>query len=732
MASIRDILSKVVGSAGNASGVVALDPDEKNTATKWLDELRHAKKFFEKFHKQAQDANDRFLDEKMKGEGDAAGTAPMYRLNLYHSNIETLQSMLFAKIPKAEADRRFFDPADDVARVAGEMITRILQNDMNDPDDKLVDVLKSALQDRLIAGMGSARVKYYMTEKPQEPAPVDEAGQPVVDEAGNPPTVKDDEWCDTIYTHWKDLLWSPARVASELRWKAFRSYMTKEDVAERWGKDTADVIPYGKAGPRLQQAKGQELDNPTPEAEIWEIWDNHSKTVYWVVEGYDKFLETQEDPLQFGGFYPDAKPMLANTSTSKYLPKPDYFFARDIYAEIDELETRIALLTQAAKCVGVYDRSSKDIGRMLKEGVENQMIPVDNWAMFAERGGIKGMTDWLPLDAVVNAIQVLGTQQASRINQLYQVTGLSDIMRGQATQTNVTATEQRIKAQFGSGRIQAIQEEFAQFASDLLNKKVQLVQRFYEPDRIIKLSNIMNTPDAPLAQQATALIKDPDNFNVRVSVKSESMAQENLDAIKEQRGALIQGVSQFMGMAAPMIQQAPESAPFLLQLLSFAVAGYNGASEMEGIIDQFGAAVKQKLAEPPPPPPPDPAVQKAQMDAQTKQAQTQADVQTAQMQEQNKQQIAQLQEQSKQQLAAMKEHFASERAALVEQMKSDRVAQTDQLKAATAILVAHIGAKSAADTANISADSAENTAQISADAAAEAAANKEVTEDLAE
>jgi hypothetical protein len=636
MGALRELLTRVVSGAAGSTA----PPTEAETVAKWQDELRQAKKFFEPFHKQAQKAVDRYLDNKSKGQGEAVGTAPLYRLNLFHSNIVTLESMLYAKIPKAEADRRFFDPADDVARVAAEMVTRIIQNDMNDPDDKLNDVLKSCLQDRLVSGLGTARVKYYMDETPV----VDyTTGQQAIDPAtGQPLTQKSDEWCDTIYVHWRDILWSPSRVASELRWKAFRSYMTKDEVEKRWGVETAEAIPYTRSAPRLQADKANDIEQVKAEAEIWEVWDGEGKQTCWLVEGYSKFLEVQPDPMELGGFYPDAKPMLANTSTSKYLPKPDYFFAQDLYSEIDELETRIALLTQAAKCVGVYDRGSKDIGRMLKEGVENEMIPVDNWAMFAEKGGIKGMTDWLPLDSVVNAISVLSAQQASRINQLYQVTGLSDIMRGQATQNNVTATEQRIKAQFGSGRIQAIQEEFASFTSDLLNKKVQLIQRFYDPERIKQLSNILNTPDAQLADQAVALIKNSDQFNIRVAVRSESMAQENLDAVKEQRAALIQGVAQFLGMATPMIEKQPESAPFLLELLQFSVAGFNGAAEMEGVIDQFAAQVKQKLAQPPPPPPPDPAMIKAQADAQAKQ-------QDAQLAQQQFQQESALRQQEMQQ-----------------------------------------------------------------------------------
>lgn len=605
-ADLRQDLTRAV------TGVSSEEQDEDEDSSKaWQSELASSKKFFDKWHKQADESIRRYLDDH--GDMDLNGCA--YRLNLYHSNVTILESMLYAKIPKVEADRRFFDPTDDVARVAAEMVTRILQNDMNDPEDKLDDVLRAALQDRLLTGLGCARVKYSMEE---------EGGD---DEAGIPAT-KTDEWCDLLHVNWKDIRWSPARTAQEVRWKAFRAYMRKKEIRARFGDEIADAIPYStNNSPRLTGEKSSTVESIVPEAEVWEIWSEEKRETVWVIEGYDKILDREVDMLGLDGFYPDARPMIANTTTAKYLPKPDFSLSKDLYDEIDELESRIAMLTKAVKCVGVYNRANKDVARMLTETVENQLVPVDNWAMFAESGGLKGAVDWLPIEAVVNAVNILTQQQLSRINQLYQVTGMSDIMRGQATTTGVTATEQKIKAQFGSARIQAVQDEFARFATDLLNKKVQLIQRYYDPQRIVELSNIQNTPDAPLIEQAVQLIKTPGAFNIRISIKSESMAQENLDAVREERTALIQGVSQFLGMAMPMIEMMPTSAPFLLQLLQFSIAGYKGASQMEGVIDQaivgMEKALQEKAQQPQPPDP-------EQIKAQTEEKRLQMEGQMAQ------------------------------------------------------------------------------------------------------
>lgn len=646
MPGIREILSYLVGGGGKPGDDANLTPEQKEgkDVQKWSLALEHSKKFVDDWHKQGTRAVSAFLDDRS---GQNERIVPSYRLNLFHSNIQTLKASLFAKLPKVEADRRFLDPNDDVARVAGEMITRILQNDMNDPDDGLEEVLKAALEDRLVPGLGCARMKYDLEETPAVEASVDPAtGMPVPET----PATKADEWCEPVYTHWRDVLWNPCRTAAELTWKAFRAYMDKPAVEKRFGKEVAEALSYNTNGPRLNQEKTNEIEKNDPQAEVWEIWDNDTKMVYWYSKGYQKFLDQKPDPLKLDGFYPDGRWMVANTSTSKYLPKPDYEMAKTLYLEIDELESRIALLTAACKVVGVYDRQSKDIQRMLTEGVENQLIPVDNWAMFAERGGLRGQVDWLPVEAVVNALQVLTNQQLSRINQLYQVTGFSDIMRGQASTAGTTATEQRIKAQFGSVRIQALQDEFATFASDLLNKKVQIIQRYYDPQRIVELSNVANTPDAQLAERAVALIKDFDSFNIRIAIRAESMAQIDYDQLREERTGFLQAVAQFMGQAGPLIEQKPEAAPFLMQLLQFGVSGFKASSEMEGVIDQGIAALKQaEEAKAAQPKQPSPEEQKATQDMK------QAEQQAALDAEKQKQDTANAQQLAEQQLAAARQ-----------------------------------------------------------------------------
>jgi hypothetical protein len=106
------------------------------------------------------------------------------------------------------------------------------------------------------------------------------------------------------------------------------------------------------------------------------------------------------------------------------------------------------------------------------EGVDNELIPVDTWAAFAEKGGIKGVMDFLPIDMVIVVVEKLFNIRQQLIQDIYQIMGISDIVRG-ATNPNETLGAQKIKAQFASVRLDALKFDLARFVSEI----VQLTRR---------------------------------------------------------------------------------------------------------------------------------------------------------------------------------------------------------------------------------------------------------------
>src|SRR5207253_1902434 len=142
--------------------------------------------------------------------------------------------------------------------------------------------------------------------------------------------------------------------------------------------------------------------------------------------------------------------------------------------------------------------------------------------------------------------------RTEKIGLLFQVTGMSDIMRGQASQ-QTTATEQAIKARFASVRVQFMQDEFARFCSDVQRIKAEIIAKHYDAQTIIDRSNVLRTPDAELAQQAVQLIQSPD-ADFRVMVNPDNVALQDFAALKAERTEFANSIAGYFQGMIPMIQ----------------------------------------------------------------------------------------------------------------------------------------------------------------------------------
>ena len=600
---------------------------------RWLTELQAGKKAAKKWQEAGRKITKVFLDERTD---DPFGHASA-RLNVFSANISTLRAMLYGNVPRVEVGRRYDDANDDAARVAAEMLERLANNDVG---KQFSYGIGQALDDRLLVGIGVARVAYEADFETIQHDPItemDEFGEERELAPGYEEEHKTFEAAPIYYLNWRDVCWSPARTWDEVRWIGFRNYLTRDQCVERFGDTIGNAIPLGTQ--KRTTLKGGIEDDPWQKAEVWEIWCREEQAVYWLSEGMDVICDAKEDPLGLSGFFPCPQFMLANVTSQQYAPRADYILAQDQYEELNNVTSRIVMLEKAIKVVGVYDKSADGVQRMLNEGADNTLIPVDNWAMFAEKGGIKGQVDWLPIEEVAKALQILRDYRTELVNLLYQVTGMSDILRG-STQQGETATAQSIKAKFASVRVQALQDDFARFATDLQKLRIEVMAKHFDDESLVKESNMQASTDAQYIPQALELIRNQDAF--RIAVKSEQLAMQDMAALRSEKQEFIQGLSQFLTAAQPLIDKHPASAPTLLEMLKWAMAGFKGSSTIEGVLDQAISQLQQN----PPQPPPDPNKQKAEAALAAQKMKLQGDAQREQIKTQGKGQEIQMQTQS--------------------------------------------------------------------------------------
>jgi hypothetical protein len=572
-------------SQGNIESLKDFKKDKQDQHDRWAQEFAAADKASRKFTKQGNKTISKYLNDKKGSE------ASSFRLNLFYSNINTVRDLMFGSLPEITFSRKNQDFNDDVARVAGLIYERMLNADIGTPNDQYSDALKQCLQDRLLPGMGVARVRYDFNEEKEQISAVVDIKTGVELQAAQDIEVVANERAPIDYVHWRDFKWSPCRTWAECRWDAFKTLLTRDQLVTRFGEKLGNKIPLTSSRFSQEEKNYPEIDEQRQDAfkraEVWEIWDKVALKVHWWCPDFKEMLDSKDDPLGLTGFFPNPQPMMANVTTTAYMPIPDYIMAEDIYLEIDMLETRIVLITEAVKVVGVYDAAAEGVKRLMSEATENDLIPVDNWAMFAEKGGLTGTIDWLPIEQVANTLQKLVERRNDAMSLLSQITGMADIMRGgKQAGGAVSATERALESRFGSVRIQALQDEFAKYATDLIRLRAEVVSLHFSPESIVQQSNIMFTADGELVGPAIELIKNRVDLIWRIQVKPESVAMVDYAQLKEERTGYITALATFMQSAAPLVEMDPNATPILLEMLKWGLAGFKGSNEVEGVLDQ--------------------------------------------------------------------------------------------------------------------------------------------------
>ena len=689
---------------------------------KWLNVISQYDNEFKKWEARTNKIVRRYRDDNRN-----QNTNETAKFNILWSNVQTLIPAVYARLPKADVSRRFGDN-DPVARVASQLIERALDFEIEHYTD-FRSTMKHAVEDRFLGGRGVAWVRYephvraqdipedglQVTEDVDE---VDSTGQQVktamtldgaMGEEVEPQEEIEYECAPTDYVHWKDFGHSVARTWEEVtqvwRWV----YMTKDSLIERFGEETAKSIPLD-AGPETNKQYSTQSKDFT-RAKICELWDKESGKVYWISKSCPNILDERDDPLELENFFPCAKPLYATMTSDTLVPVPDFVLYQDQATDLDILTDRIDGLVKALRVRGVYDASQPTLQRLLTEGDNNTLIPIDKWMGFSEKGGLKGSIDLLPIDVMAATLIQCYRAMNEIKTQIYEITGISDIIRGQG-QASETATAQQIKGQYAGLRLRSMQEDVALFASELFQLKAQVICTKFQPTTILMYAAAqgMQPADQALIPQALQLIQDKPLRSFRIQVDSDSLVQIDENQNKRERVEFLQAMGGFLTQALPMGQQAPELVPMLIELVKFGVGAYKKAAPIEGTIDQAMQELQmkqQQMAQQPPPP--NPEVMKMQAEQQFEQMKMQATAQAEQLRAQADIQVAQMKLQAESQLEAQKQQHMQ----AMEQAKLQSAEQLEkwktELESATKIMVARIGANPGLDLPLLEAQEAAST-----------------------
>lgn len=606
----------------------------------WTPKLEKAEKYLEQALEHGRRVYRRYEDER-------ENTVVGQRVNFFYSNVNIMKESLFNSLPKPDVSRvHRGDFQDDVARVAAAVVSRALTYEVACAKD-FKEAIESAIFDRLVPGYGQVWIRFDVetSERVEDDDGEFSGGEPI------PGT--EQIFVDTVY--WEDFLYGPARTWSKVPWVARRLHLTKGEMKETYGEDWES-----KLGGPTEPDDGltpKEINQNT--ICVYEVWDKKTKKVYHVVKGAEEPLKELDDPYQLKGFFPCPKPLMANATTKAFLPITDYHIAQDQYLQLDTLYCRIQLIVEAIKVAGLYDSSNSAIQRMLTSQ-ENVLIPVDNWAMHAEKGGARGQIDWFPVEVVSQVLQSLYSAFEATKAILFEITGMSDIVRGASNQYE-TAKAQQIKAEFASVRMNGQQRDVSIFVRDVLRIMAELFTQLYSDEKILQIIGQLPPNDMQYLPQAAEVLRSDVLSKYKVDIQTNSLTQADWALEKEQRMELVTTVSQLVGQMAQAAEGSPEMVELGVHLIKFAVAGYKAGTELESYIDtQLDTMATDALERKnnPQPPEPSPEEQKAQAEMQQMEMQGQLKQQELQAKMQFEQAKMQMDLQMKQAELAHKEKMA--------------------------------------------------------------------------
>jgi hypothetical protein len=577
--------------------------------------------------------------QRFKGEKAANVGAKVRRFNILYSNTETLKAALFARMAKPDIRRRFAD-RDPIGKQVAEIVERaaIYCQDTYDSEK----AVEHAIEDYLLPGRGVVRVCYEA-----------ETGG----EKGKEYVTKQELY--EKYVGWQDYRHEPAKVWDKVTWEAFRHLMSREDLKAN-NFESYETIPLNWS----PDANDTKIPDSFKRAEVWEIFDKTKRERIWIVPGFKTVCRKDPDPYGLEDFWPNAEPLQAVTATDTLIPRHLFSVYQDQADGLDEIEARIDRLTRALKRRGVYDATFKELARLSK-AADNEFVPVKNYAELSIKGGLAAAFQAEDLTVLATVLGELHQQRDLRVQTIYEVVGIADIMRG-SSDPRETLGAQKIKAQFGGNRLKKQQDKVQKWIRDTLRIKAEIIAEHFEPQKLAEMTGFKWMDEAALAQQQMqaqqqAMMKaqqtgqppqppappsvegtiTPDMIKVmrsdklrsyRIDIETDSTVFEDAEAEKQAVSEMLKAASEFVTAWFPIIQAQPAMLDMAFEMLAFALRRFKTGRSLEEVIEQTKLKLTQAVQQPRPP---DPKVQAEQAKAAAVQQKAQIDAQAQQQKAQN-------------------------------------------------------------------------------------------------
>ncbi len=555
--------------------------DLKTLGERWMERIRGAEKREKDWLTDAQAAQDAYLCN------DTETAIPQF--NILHSNVETIVPAIFNSNPVPEIRPRHGSREDPIAKVVADILERAIEVQID--DSRLDKEIEAEAQDAFMSGRGVVRVKF---------------------EADVIEDVVSGETIDYQVVNWDDYREGPAKRWSDVPWVAYRHEVSDE---ERKRLEDEDIVALHDES--LATDEPEKLD-----AVIWEIWCKESGKIYLLSETSGEIISANDDVLGLAGFFPQGEPVQPITGTANRTPVCPYTVYQRLAEELDRTTKRINSIMKGLKVRGLFAGNAEDVMK-LADADDNELIAATNLENLAATGGLDKAITWWPLETAIAVLRELYVQREATKQAIYELTGISDIVRG-ASAASETATAQQIKTEWGSPRIKRMQRMIERQVRDIFGITAEIISSKFTKETLAKITGIQ------IDKQVVKMLRSaPTEF--RIDVETDSTVRADLTKSRSEMSEFLNGTANFFSVMAPVVAKAPTSAAPLAKMYGAFASQFSLGKSAEDALDQFIDLAEQAANQPQP----NPEAESVQAELQMKGQELQMKMQEAAAKQQN-------------------------------------------------------------------------------------------------
>lgn len=451
----------------------------------------------------------------------------------------------------------------------------------------------------------------------------------------------------------------------EIYWEAglYADLLVDPDV-RKWNKATKIAFGYQYSYREFKEKFGEEALGTLKIADIeehkqgkpilvYEYWDKFLREVRWLADNSEDFFqpkamvemsteslkevkpkakaegdEAEQEPALdnsdlygLSGFFPCTEPLSINQSTKHFWPTPEFFQVSDLVDYVHESIGRMIQLSKAVRIRFFFDSSVKELATLIGEnwgtGEGTGMgIPDLETTLMNNKGDLSNLVAFFPVKELLEGLETQYGNFQKGLDIFYQVTGISDLIRGQTNpDSDKTFGERQMEGKFALNRIEPYQDKIQIWIKNNYELMMEMGLKMFSDETIDEYitPQTLDDEDKQRYEPCLELLKNNKRNRFRVDFETDTTIAISQQWKQQQAIQTADIISKMLESTANVAKENPEIAKVELKLMQNVIGDLtDGKLFIDEVTESIQDAI-DKYSQPQPQQP-DPAAMKAQND----------------------------------------------------------------------------------------------------------------------